>query len=182
MAAAVDENVGRLDVEVQHAVFVGKGERLHQRVGDAGGLIVGERVAVDLREELLEAHAVNVLHDQVGIGAVVGEVDDLHDVGVLQHARRARLRKRGRSGLGGRAVVRRGERHALDGHAALEAPVEADLYAAKSAGGAGFERAVALEERGRRGAGWGWRRDVRVAQTGAGCWDIVERAGLARGA
>ena len=90
-AVAVDQDVGGLDVEVQGPVLVGIGEGLRERVGDACGLVEGERMAVDLREELLEAHAVDVLHDEVGVAGVVGEVDHRDDVGVLQQAHGARL-------------------------------------------------------------------------------------------
>ena len=146
MAVAVDQDVGGFDVEMEHAVFVCEGQGLDQGVGDAGRLIVGEGVALDLLEELLERHAVHVFHDQVGMGAVVGEVDDLHDIGMLQHTGRSSLGERGSGGFERGSCIGRCQGHALDGHASLQAGVEADLDAAKAARGARLERSIALEQ------------------------------------
>ena len=117
---------------------MGVRDRLHQRVGDARGLVVGEGVALYLREELFERHAVDVLHDQVGVPGVVGEVDDGDNIGMLQHACGASLRQRGARGFRGGARVGGRQGHALDGDAALQAAVQADLDAAKSARGPGL--------------------------------------------
>ena len=136
-----------------------EGQGLDQGVGDAGRLVVGEGVTLDLLEELLERHAVHVFHDQVGMGAVVGEVDDLHDIGVLQHAGRSRLGERGGGGFERGSRVGRCQGHALDGHASLQAGVEADLDAAKAARGARLERSIALEQGRRCRAGGGRRSD-----------------------
>ena len=46
VARVVDEHVGRLYVQVEHAVAMGEGERLAQRVGNGRGLVKGERMAV----------------------------------------------------------------------------------------------------------------------------------------
>ena len=153
VAAAVDEHVGGLDVEVQRAVGMRAVQRLDQRIGYAGGLVEGEGAPVDGGEELLEGHAVDVLHDQVGVAGVVGEVDHRDDVGVLQQAHGARFAQGGGDGLDGGPVVWRAQRDALDGHAALQTRIEADLHGAKPAGRAGFERSVALEQVGCSGSG-----------------------------
>ena len=46
IARVVDEHVGGLNIQVEYAVAMGKGERLTQRVGNGSGLVKGERVAV----------------------------------------------------------------------------------------------------------------------------------------
>ena len=146
MAVVVDEHVCRFDIQVQHAVFVRVSKRLAQGVRDVRFLVVGERVTVDLCEELLERKSVHVFHDQVGKGGIVGEVDDRNDIGVLQHACGARLGKRRGGGARrcGHAFCDKGD--ALDGDASLQARVEADLDAAKTAGCARLERAITTQE------------------------------------
>ena len=42
----VDKHIGGFYVQMKHAVCMGKGERLTQRVGNGSGLVKGERVAV----------------------------------------------------------------------------------------------------------------------------------------
>ena len=146
MPGTVDEHVRGLDVQMQHPVGVRVGEGLDECVCHAGGFVVGERVAVYPGQELGEVHAVDVLHYQVGVGCVKGEVQDRHDVGMGEHAGRARLGEGRRHGLGGNAGPVGGERDALDGHAPLEATVQADLDGAKTAGGPRLEGAVPAEQ------------------------------------
>ena len=52
VARVVDEHVGRLDVQVEHAIAMGEGERLAQRVGNGRGLVKGERMAVHAMQKL----------------------------------------------------------------------------------------------------------------------------------
>ncbi len=150
MPVAVDQHVCGLNVQVEHAVFVCKGERLRERIGDAGGLVIGEGVAVNLRQKLFQRKAVDVLHHQVGKGFVKRKVDDRDDVWVREHARGARLGKGGGRGRGRCDAALRCQGNALDGHAALQTRVEADLDAAKTAGCARLKRAIAAQQ-GRRG-------------------------------
>ena len=46
VARVVDEHVGGLNIQVEHAVAMGEGERLAQRVGNCRGLVKGKRMAV----------------------------------------------------------------------------------------------------------------------------------------
>ena len=139
---AVDHDVGRLDVQVQHAVLVREGQGARHPLEHVGALVGCEPAPLHAGEQLREVEAVDVLHDQVGEGAVGLEVKDGDDVGMSEHAGRARLRQRFRGG-GARLG---GERHALDRHAALQARVPAGADRAKAPATAPLEHAVAAEQ------------------------------------
>lgn len=52
IARVVDEHVGGLNIQVEHAVAMGEGERLAQRVGNCRGFVKGERMAVHAMQKL----------------------------------------------------------------------------------------------------------------------------------
>ena len=147
----VDEHVGGLDIQVEYAVAMSEGKRLAQRVGNGSGLVKGERMAVHTMQELGQRHAVDIFHDQVGIGGVVRKVDDLHDIGMLKHGCGVRLAQHIHDVAGGHAGAAR-EGDALNGDAAAQVRVAADLDGAKTAGRKRLERLVPLEQLARAGA------------------------------
>ena len=144
VALAVDEDVGGLDIEVKRLILVGVCQRAADALGYSGELVVGERVAVDLGEKAREAHAVDVLHDDVGVGVIAFEVVKGHDVGVLEVTGGASF------GLRGFEVGVRAQRNALDRNAPAQTWVQAELHAAKSALADCLQRPIALED-GRSG-------------------------------
>ena len=124
---------------MQDAVLVGKLERAGHGVEHLRALLAGEPAALHAGEQLREVEPVDVLHDDVRVGPVGLKVKDRHDVGVSQHARRARLRE-GLLGRRGCGVIEDGE--PLDGHTALEAQVPAGADRAKAAGPPARENAI----------------------------------------
>ena len=119
----VDKHIGGLYVQMKHAVCMGKGECLTQRVGNGRGLVKGERVAVHAMQKLGQRHTVDILHDQVGIGGVVRKVDNLHDIGMLKHGGGMRLAQHVHDVAGGHAgAVDKGD--ALNGHATRQISME----------------------------------------------------------
>ncbi len=130
---------------------MGEGECLTQRVGNGRGLVKGERVAVHAMQKLGQRHTVDILHDQVGIGGVVRKVDNLHDIGMLKHGGSMRLAQHIHDVAGGHAgAVDKGD--ALNGDAAAQMRVAANLDGAKTAGRKRLERLVPLEQLARAGA------------------------------
>ena len=157
IARVVDEHVGGLNVQVEYAIAMGEGERLAQGIGNGRGLVKGERVAVHAMQKLGQRHTVDILHDQVGIGGVMRKVDDLHDIGMLKHGGSVRLAQDIHDVAGGHAgAVDKGD--ALNGDAAAQVRVAADLDGAKTAGRKCLERLVPLEQLARAGA---LQRNVR---------------------
>ena len=75
---------------------------------DGRGLVGGEQAVVGRVEQLGEARPVDVLHDDVGVLVVVLELEHRDDVGVGEHARRARLGERGPQQRLALCLLRRG--------------------------------------------------------------------------
>ena len=151
VARVVDEHVGGLNIQVEHAVAMGEGECLAQRVGNGGCLVKGERMAVHAMQKLGQRHAIDIFHDQVGIGGVVRKVDNLHDIGMLKHGGGMRLAQHVHDVAGGHAGTAR-EGDALNGDAAAQVRVAADLDGAKTAGRKRLERLKPLEQLATAGA------------------------------
>ena len=124
---------------MQNAVLVGKLERARHGVEHLRALLAGEPAALHAGEQLREVEPVDVFHDDVRVRPVRLKVKDGHDVGVSQHARRARLRE-GLVSRRGCGVIEDGE--PLDGNAALETQVPAGTHRAKAAGPPARENAV----------------------------------------
>ena len=84
-------------------------------------------MAVHAVQKLGKRHAIDILHNQVGIGCVVRKVDDLHDVGMLKHGGGVRLAQDIHDVAGGHTgtVDKKGD--ALNGDAAARVRVAADL-------------------------------------------------------
>ena len=55
VARVVDEHVGGLNIQVEHAIAMGEGERLAQRVGNGRRLVKGERMAVNSMQKTRRA-------------------------------------------------------------------------------------------------------------------------------
>ena len=141
-----------------------EGERAGHAPEHVRALVRGEPPALDAAEQLGEVEAVDVLHDEIGKGPVRLKVEDGDDVGVPEHAGGARL---------GEGLVRRGpglgrERHALDGHAALQPPVPAGAHRSQS------RRCRAARARGSGRAGI---RRAAAPQVAAGCSRAPGRVG-----
>ena len=145
---------------MQHAVVVGKLERVAHALHHGGRLVGGEQAVFGGVEQLGEACALDIFHDDVGVLVVVVELDHLDDVGVGQHAGGARLVKR-RPQQGAAPRVAEIVRHAfdegalrrlgleadrLDGHAAHEAGVPTYIDGAEAALATRFEHAVAAQQ------------------------------------
>ncbi len=114
-------------------------------------------MAVHAVQKLGKRHAIDIFHNQVGIGCVVRKVDDLHDIGMLKHGGGVRLAQDIHDVAGGHAgTVDKGD--ALNGDAAAQVRVAADLDGAKTAGRKCLERLVPLEQLARAGA---LQRNVR---------------------
>ena len=102
-------------------------------------------------QKLGQRHAIDIFHDQVGIGCVVRKVDDLHDIGMLKHGGGMRLAQHVHDIAGGHAgAICEGD--ALNGHATAQVRVAADLDGAKTAGRKRLERLVPLKQLARAGA------------------------------
>ena len=151
IARVVDEHVGGLDIQVEHAVAMGEGERLAQRVGNCRGLVKGERMAVHAMQKVGERHAVDIFHDEVGIGGIVRKVDNLHDIGMLKHGSGVCLAQDIHDVAGGHAGTAC-EGDALNGDATAQVRVAANLDGAKTAGRERLERLKPLEQLARAGA------------------------------
>ncbi len=82
-AAAVDHHVGRLEVAMDDAFLVDRGQSRAEVACDLEGLV--RRQPSDPRQERLQVLAVDVLHGQEGL------VLDLHDVVEAAHARMGHL-------------------------------------------------------------------------------------------
>ncbi len=128
LAVGGDQDVRRLDVAVDDPAVVGRGERVGDLGDQAGGGVRGERTL--LLDDLREVAALDVLHDEPVLVAVDREVEDGHDVGVVEGRRVTRL------ALGalevGRGPTGR-EPDALEGHLAAEdlvVPAPHDAHAA----------------------------------------------------
>ena len=128
---------------------MGVRERRHHAAKQVRHLGGHEDAALHASQKLTQGHAIDVLHNQVGILPVPLEVVDRDDVGVAEHARGTRLGKRLVDGRchGARPVVRE-ERHALDGHAPLEPGVPAHCHAAKAARRPLLEDAISPKQGG----------------------------------
>jgi hypothetical protein len=116
LAPLVEQDVGRLDVAVHDAGLVGRGQCAHEPARLAVDL-VGRRGAV-LRDPLGEAAARHVRHDQHDLVALVDDVDQRHDVGVVQLAEHG--------GLAQQPLARPGD---LRSRALQGQPLERDLVA-----------------------------------------------------
>ena len=87
LAAAVDHHVGRFEVAVQHAFFVGGGEAGAELAGGLHRLVDGE--ASDAAQERAEVLAIHELHGDVVEAFGDTDVVDAADVGVCDLARDA---------------------------------------------------------------------------------------------
>ena len=142
-AAAVDHDIGGLDVEVEDEVLVRVRQGLGDGVQDVGALLGREASPLHAGEELREVESVDILHHEVGVGPVGLEVVDGDDVGVGEHAGGARLGK-GLLGRGGGRGVHDG--HALYRNAPLKAQVPAGADGAEPPGAPPLEDAVPPKE------------------------------------
>ncbi len=126
-ARAIQHDVGRFDVAVDHIALVGVGERRADILNDADGL--GQRQALALRgvffQSILERAAVNKLHHHVIRRAVVIEVVDLNDVGVAQCADVLGLAREAAEEV---RVFGQERVHEFDGHVAVEAGLIGFVY------------------------------------------------------
>ena len=76
---------------MKDAVLVGVGKGVGARGQHVAAFLVGQDAAFNAAQQLGQVKAVDVLHDQVGIGAVHLKVVDGHDVWVVEQAGRAGL-------------------------------------------------------------------------------------------
>ena len=192
-ARRVDQYVVRLDVKVEHAVFVGEGKGVPHGVGDGRRLVCGEQAVLGCVEQLGQACTLDVLHDDVGVALVGLELEHRDHVGVRQHAGCARLGKGGAQ-QGARASLLHGtglrvhvgevvsalvclaallarpmQGDHLDGDAAHEAGVPAHRHRAEAALAALFEHPVATEHELGELAFWGLVASLVVLRPLAGC-------------
>ena len=83
-AVAVEQDVGRLDVAVDQAGLVGVLQPLGRLADVVGGAIDAQRP--EAGDDVLQADAVHVVHDQEVQAAVLVDVVGLDQVGMVQHA------------------------------------------------------------------------------------------------
>ncbi len=88
-ARAVQEDVARLDVAVQHARAVGGGQRVHDLGADVGHLVRVEGAA--LAQHVVQGGAVDQFHDDQRASVDLGDVVHGHDSGVPDPGGRAGL-------------------------------------------------------------------------------------------
>ena len=128
---------------------MGVGEGGGNRAQHVGAFLVREDAPLHTGQQLCKVETVNVLHDQVRVGAVGLEVVDRHDVGVGEKACRPRfcqgLLGRGCGDAGG--ALGGEQRDALDGNATLEPRVPAGADGSKATCAATSEHTIAPEER-----------------------------------
>ena len=97
LAVLAEDDVGRLEVAVDHAAGVGvidgvadveeAAEQLAQAPGSTAGVVLQGFVGVEVLDRLLEAVALDEPHGVVRAAAAVGaQAVDRHDAGVLQPA------------------------------------------------------------------------------------------------
>jgi hypothetical protein len=97
IALLVEEDVGRLDVAVDHAGVVGLGDRPQQPLAQAVDLFGGGGTV--LVHPLGQVAARQVGHDEHDLVAVLDHVEQPHHVGVVQPAQHARLAQQALAGL-----------------------------------------------------------------------------------
>jgi hypothetical protein len=82
VVGVVDEDVGRLDVAVQHLLVVGVPERIG-KLADDGRRACGRKWATG-PQEMMERPAFEQGHREVVLAVGLADVEDAHDAGVLQ--------------------------------------------------------------------------------------------------
>ncbi len=89
LAVGGEEDVGRLDVAVEHAPAVGRAEGVGDAGQDGDGLARGQPAPLD--QEVVERAAPGQRHDDGDAVAVVEHVDHPDDVGVVELGQDRRL-------------------------------------------------------------------------------------------
>ena len=117
--AAVDfprghEDVGGLDVAMDHALAVRVTEGVGELLADIADAIEGE--ALTLLHGTVEGVTVNKLHDQKGRAFVLAHVEDGHDGGMSQHAGSASLTIKTRTVFRGLLPTERGGMDGFESH------------------------------------------------------------------
>ena len=129
LGVADEEDVLRLEIAVDDAAHVRGAERARDLADDAERVLDAERAAAHAGVERL---AVEHLHDEVGAAVGVGaEVEDLHDAGVGDRGRGARLVEEAGDDVGAARVLR--VEH-LDRDPAWQQQVRAEPHFAHAAG------------------------------------------------
>ncbi len=129
-SATVEHDVGRLEVAVQHALVVGRGQPGAQLAGDLDRLVLGQ--AADAAQQRRQILAVDVFHRQVVVPLGFANVEHPTDVRVRHLARRPHLveQELQRGGVGRQLVGQELQRHRL---AELEIVGPVDLAHAAAA-------------------------------------------------
>ena len=146
LALARDEDVVGLDVQMEHLVAVGRLQRVRDR-REHGRHHVGVDVVIRLAQHVAQAHAVHVLHDEVGHAVVHREIVHAHNGGVGKQGRGLRLleprhlRRSGIKARGGLLV----ELDAFDGDTALDDRVPRQLHGGEAARARFGDKPITIE-------------------------------------
>ena len=144
-SVGIEQDVLRLDVAMQDAVAVGRGERAGHVAAEADGGVSVEPAA--LRDPDLQVGAANVFHDDEAPRPVLQEVEHRDDVGVGEAAHRLHLPPHPLA-----RHLRRGRRRhqQLEGHVGVELPVAGQVHDRVAAAAELAPDLVAVPEQGAR--------------------------------